>query len=49
MLKNIWDWLTVIFFAAIVYLLVKPGSLAPTLVKNSTEAFASLLKYATSD
>lgn len=48
-MKNIWDWLTIVFFAAVIYLLVKPGSLGPALVKNSTEAFASLLKYATSD
>lgn len=48
-MQDIWDWLTLIFFATVVYLMVKPGSLGPALIKNSTEAFASLLKYATSD
>ena len=36
-----------IVLVAVVYLLVKPSSYGPSLVKTTTEAFAKIITYAT--
>jgi hypothetical protein len=46
-MKPITEWLVLIAYVALVYVLVRPGSQGPTLVSNSTKGVASILSAAT--
>lgn len=46
-MKNIADIIVLIVYLAIVFTMVRPRSQGPTLVKNSGDALAGLIKAAT--
>lgn len=46
-MKPVFEWLTIIAYVAILYVLVRPGSQGPKLVSNSTSGIANILKAAT--
>ena len=42
----IWEILTAVFYLAVVYLLVRPGSLASQVIADAGNAMAHLVTYA---
>ena len=48
MKRGSWEIITAIFVLAIVYLLVKPSSLGPTLIETMGSALANVVTFAVS-
>lgn len=46
-MKDIGNVLSIVVVLAIIYLLVKPSSYGPALIKATTQSFATLINYAT--
>ena len=48
MKSGVWEVLTWVFILAVIYLLVRPGSLGPTIVGTLGEAVTNLVTFAVS-
>jgi len=44
-MSQIWDLMTLIFIIAVLYLLVKPSSVGPALIKEVTSSLSALINY----
>lgn len=44
-MAKIWDLLTLVFIIAVLYLLVKPSSVGPALIKEVTDSLSALINY----
>lgn len=45
MRNYLWDAFSALFIVAVIYLLVKPNSLGPKLIKTSTDALSAIIDY----
>lgn len=48
MKRDAWEIITLVFVLAMIYLLVKPSSLGPTLIQTTGEALANVVTFAVS-
>lgn len=45
---TLWDMFYLVFYLALIYLLVKPSSHGPAFILGSTNALAAIINYSTS-